>query len=317
MLPPRRAARPSRSALIAAVAATFALTVLAGCSASSDGSSSSLAESAPAVRGDRADSGAADSGAADSGAADSGVGDSAAAGSTDVTAASGTVIEEDRQIVTTGTAAITVDDPASAASDLVEIVEGAGGRIDARSEVAPSEQFGGSANLTVRIPADALTAAVASMRDLGDLRELTLSDDDVTSVARDLDARITALRTSVDRLVALVDSAASTKDLIALENAISDRQGQLESMEAERRSIADNVSFATVDVTLTAVTKAPAAAPTSFWTGLASGWGAFTGFLASALVALGVAVPWLGFLGVLGGAAWVVARTLRRRRASS
>ncbi|MDM4762087.1 DUF4349 domain-containing protein [Galbitalea sp. SE-J8] len=221
----------------------------------------------------------------------------------------------DRQVVTTGTATLTVDDPADAAADATRIVESAGGRVDARTVTAPTDGDPGGATLTVRIPSDRLTPTMDALEALGEVERVSLSDSDVTQTVQDLDARITAARTSVDRLLALLGAAGSTKDLIAIENALQQRQADLESMQAQQRYYADQVSMATVDISLVAVENAPVDAPSTFLDGLAGGWGAFVAFLAGALVVLGAALPWLAFLAVLAGVVLAVVRGRGRSRA--
>jgi uncharacterized small protein (DUF1192 family) len=223
------------------------------------------------------------------------------------------LIEADRSIVTTGTVTVTADDPIAAATEAVRIVEGAGGRVDARTENAPTENDNGSAVLTVRIPATSLNATLDELKALGDTEHVAINDVDVTAQTQDLDARIGALRASVDRLTALLTTATDTKVLIDLETAISERQGNLESMEAQRRSLADQVELTTIELSLISVTDAPLARPDTFWDGLLAGWAAFTGFVGFLLVALGVLVPWI----VLAGAAALVTLVvIRRRRAA-
>jgi len=229
-------------------------------------------------------------------------------------AASGVaIVEQDRSIVTTGSVTITADDPLSAATDAVRIVEGAGGRVDARTETAPTEHNQGAANLTLRVPSSSLTATLDKLKELGKTENVALNSVDVTTQAQDLDARISALRASVDRLTALLANATDTKVLIELETAISERQGNLESMEAQQRSLADQVSLSTIDLALISVTDAPVAQPDTFFSGLVAGWGAFTGFIGLLLVAFGVLLPWIVVGGIVAAAVMFV---LRRRRAA-
>jgi uncharacterized small protein (DUF1192 family) len=259
---------------------------LAGCSASS----SSSDEVAPAVRG-----------------SEPSVVEGAAAGDT-----AADLVAQDRSVVTSGTATITADDPLAAATEAVRIVEGAGGRVDARTESAPTDNDQGSANLTLRIPSSVLTATLDDLKALGKIGDVALTSVDVTTQSQDLEARISALRASVDRLTALLATATDTKVLIELESAISERQGNLESMEAQQRSLADQVSMSTIELALISVTDAPVAQPDTFWSGLAAGWGAFTGFVGFVLVAVGVLLPWIVAAGIATGAALMV---VRRRRA--
>jgi hypothetical protein len=220
---------------------------------------------------------------------------------------------DDRQVVTTGTATITATDPVSAAAQAVSIVEGAGGRVDAQKQKAPVDGNKGSASVTLRIPSTELTSVLDRIKKLGTVESVQLASDDVTRQTQDLDARITAQRASVDRLVALLAKATTTKDLIALENAVSDRQGNLESMEAEQRSLSDQVSLSTVTVAFVSVADAPVHHPDTFWSGLSTGWQSFVGFVAGTLVVVGVLIPWLVFLAVLAAVALVILRVRRRR----
>ena len=218
-----------------------------------------------------------------------------------------------RQIVTSGYMTITAEQPVEAAGTAVEIVERAGGRVDARQEYAPRDGDLGSATLTVRIPSARLTATLDDLRALGETDEVSLESTDVTVESQDLDARITALAASIDRLTGLVATAGTTKDLIELETAISSRQGELESLEAQRRGLRDQVSLSTVQLTLRSEAAAPLTqqVPGDFLSGLGAGWGAFVAFWSGLLVVTGVVLPWVVFLGI---AAVVVILIVRRRR---
>ncbi len=228
----------------------------------------------------------------------------------------GTSATADRQVIITGNVTITADDPIKASRDAVRIVETAGGRVDGRTEYAPTEYDQGSATLQLRIPADKLTATLEKLEELGRADEVSLSTSDVTVESQDLDARITALRASIERLNGLMAQATNIDDLITLESAISSRQGELESLEAQQRYLADQVSMSTISLYLRSDAEAPKSTPGDFWSGLATGWNAFVAFWAGLLVVLGVLLPWLITLAVIAALIiWIVRR--RRRRAAT
>jgi len=228
-------------------------------------------------------------------------------------ASEATLAEDSRSVVTTGSMTVTADDPIAAAADAVTIVEAAGGRVDARTENAPTENDNGSATLSLRIPSTSLTATLDELKTLGDTENVSVNAVDVTTQSQDLAARISALRASVDRLTALLATATDTEVLIELETAISERQGNLEAMEAQQRDLADQVALSSIELSLISPTDAPVTPPDSFWSGLLAGWTALTGFFGFVLVALGVLTPWLVLAGVLVVVALLV---LRRRRAT-
>lgn len=223
----------------------------------------------------------------------------------------------DRQVIVTGWVTVTVEDPLEAASEAIRIAESVGGRVDSRNEYAPSNGDKGSATLTLRLPAEGLTQTLDQIKALGEVREVSLNSSDVTMATQDLDARISALSAAIDRLEALLETATNTDDLIALETAITDRQAQLESLEAERRYYADQVALSTVTVNLQSVADAPVEEPVTFWDGLIAGWNAFVAFFAGLVVVLGVLLPWLVFAAIVTAVILLIVRARRKRKAAA
>ena len=221
--------------------------------------------------------------------------------------------DDGREVITTGSLYVTVEAPLEAAAEAARIAERAGGRVDGRREYAPTGGDTGGAELVLRIPSSELTEVVDELQQLGESEELVLSASDVTREVRDIDSRIGALSSSVDRLLALQGSAATVEELIALETAISDRQAQLESLQSQQRSYADQVSLSTLQLTLGSEQTAPVDEPDTFLSGLQAGWDAMLAFLGGTLVVLGVLLPWLVVLGVIVLIALLGLRRARRR----
>ena len=226
------------------------------------------------------------------------------------------VVDSDRSILTTGTVSITVEDPAQAAEEAAHTVEAAGGRVDGRTQQAATDSDGGRATLTVRIPSAAFTATLESLKRLGDVDRIDLRSADVTMEGKDLDARIIGLRTSVDRLLDLLQASDSTEDLLKVETVLSDRQTELERLESERAHLADQVALTTVSLELLSVGIAPPDTPDDFWAGLAAGFGGLVDAVVAFTIGLGFALPWIVFLGmlVLVLVLWLLARAALRRR---
>ncbi|SOE02947.1 protein of unknown function [Blastococcus haudaquaticus] len=224
--------------------------------------------------------------------------------------------DADRQVVTTATASLVVDDPADGAQQVSELVESVGGRVDERSEHAGSGENGSaSADLVVRVPSDELTVVLADLEGLGDVESVSVSRSDVTTTAVDLDARISALQSSVARLQALIDGATTTEDLLTAEGVLSERQQELESLQSQRALLADQVELSTLTVHLRPFGVAPAGGPDGFTDGLGTGWRALVSAVGTVVVVLGVLLPWLA-LGAVITAAVVLALRLVRRRAA-
>lgn len=206
----------------------------------------------------------------------------------------------DQALVITGTVTITADDPIAASEKATAIALAAGGRVDARTEYAPRDGDAGSATLTLRVPADAVEDVRDQLKQLGTVEETDFSSADVGTQQRDLDTRITTLRASIARYTSWLADADTTADLIQLEQAIAERQNELESLEAQQRALDDKVAMSTITLQLRSVALAPPPdGPDNFWEGLVVGWNGFVAFWGGVAVALGVGLPWLVVLGVV------------------
>ncbi|ROS76997.1 DUF4349 domain-containing protein [Cellulomonas sp. PhB143] len=278
-----------RRAGAALVGTLLAAALVTGCS-SSDSSDTSASSVADAGAGARAGS-AADEAADEDGSA-----------------------AQDRSIVTTGYVTVLADDPVGASDRVSQMVETAGGRVEARTryEPAPGEDAAASADLTVRVPADAVTGTVEALGKLGDVRDVSIDSTDVTSDVQDLDARILALSTSTQRLEELMAKAATTSDLLAAEKQLTSRQGDLESLEGQRKALGDQVAMSTLSISITEPDAQPELSPGGFLGGLSTGWDALLSFLNAAVVVVGVLLPWIVAVAVV--AAVVLAVRRRRRR---
>lgn len=186
---------------------------LTACASSSDDSGGGVAHQDV--------SGAEDGGVADGGAPDADAG--AAESAVDAAVQTGP-----REVVTTGSLTVVVADALAAVDDVVALVDGAGGRVDERSQQARTEHP--TAWLTVRVPADGIDAVIADLEQLGEVTDMSISAEDVTRQGQDLDARIGALQASTDRLLELMVEAEDTSTLLDVERALSDRQADLESL---------------------------------------------------------------------------------------
>lgn len=225
--------------------------------------------------------------------------------------------DDGQQVVQTAHVNMTAEDPVAAAREVVTLVTGLDGRVDARYERAASGAHDlGSATLTVRVPSKAMATLPDDLGEIGEVQDYLVETENVTNAAQDLDARITATELSVERMSALLARASSSSELIEAESALTERQANLERLRSERARLADRVALSTVDVEIWAPADAPQPLdddPPTFLDGLETGWDAFTATVRGVLVVLGVLLPWLVVAGLVTG---VVLAVRRRRRAT-
>ncbi|MGW8483762.1 DUF4349 domain-containing protein [Microbacterium sp. NPDC055903] len=244
-------------------------------------------------------------------AADSAIGAGPVAGGNAVATETDAV---DPAVVITGSIRVRVDDPVVAADAASTIVEQADGAISGRQEFVADEGGSSSAELTLRIPADRVDEVRDALRELGTILETSLVSTDVSAAQRDLTARISTLRASITRFTEWLGTASKTSDLIELESEIATRQSELEALEAEQRTLADQVSLSTITLLLTEEHSAPTTEPSDFGHALTLGWTGFLGFWTGLGLVLATALPWLVLLGAIAGTtAWLMRRRARRK----
>lgn len=221
----------------------------------------------------------------------------------------------DRSVVTTGTLRLAADDPVAVAGRITDLVDAAGGHVE-RSAEDPAERP--SADLVVRIPAAAFDRTLDAIERQGHVRDVSVRATDVTAQVTDYAVRIANLRTSIDRLRTLLAKATSSADLVQIESTLTDRQGSLEQLLAQQRSLADQVDLATLTISIVVPAAAPRTGPADFVGGLVAGTEALGRAAAATAVGLGLVLPWAAALGLLGGIVLAAVRVVRRRtRATS
>lgn len=201
-----------------------------------------------------------------------------------------------RDIVKTATITVTADEPLAAADRASALATEAGGRIDSRTEYGGSALDRARVSLTLRVPADKLDSVIGALKGLGTVESLDVQAEDVTSQRVDLEARIKALQTSVDRLLAIMRDARDPSALIEAESALSQRQADLDSLRAQRAALGEQISYSTVTVDLIApIAGGPAPQEYRGFLGqMERGWDALVDTGSNLLLLVGLLLPWVG-----------------------
>jgi Domain of unknown function (DUF4349) len=221
-----------------------------------------------------------------------------------------------RDVVKTASMTIRVANTSEAADKAAVVVEDADGRVDSRSEDAGSERGLARTSVVLRVPVAKLDGVVRELKTLGSVQSAETRSDDVTAQRVDLDARIKALQTSVDRLLAIMRDAKDPDALIKAEGALSQRQADLDSLRAQRDQLGDRIDYSTVDVTFVAEQiGGPSPQQYEGFTGqIERGWDALVSVLGNVVLLFGLLLPWLAALAVAAGVLYGVVRLARARR---
>lgn len=218
-----------------------------------------------------------------------------------------------REIVRTGYVAMRAEDVTGTAVTIRALVAKSGGLIS--SEDTQRSNDATYATITAQVPADRLDTFLRDVSALGTVDSLNVSAQDVTAQAVDLDARINALQTSIDRLTELLAQAQRVEDLLTIETQLSQRQAELDALRAQRQYLSEQVALSTVTVTVSPLTAITDVDAPGFLSGLQSGWSAFVSLVMVAVTALGFLLPFAVILLIVAiPAAFALVQHARRRR---
>jgi len=154
-------------------------------------------------------------------------------------------------IVRTAELGMTVQDFEKARSHLDEILARHRGYLGGLQISSPSNH-GRVLNGVLRIPVGQMDRALTELKNLGHVDSESQNGEEVTAQYVDLQARLANARHTEQRLTEVLQQrTGKLSDVLAVETEIARVRGEIESMEAERKSMATQVAFATLNVTLT------------------------------------------------------------------
>lgn len=129
-----------------------------------------------------------------------------------------------------------------------------------------------SANLTIRIPAEQLDGFVSQVKGLSNVVNYTETADDVTLTYVATESRIAALEAEEARLLELMGQAETMSDLLEIEERLTEVRSDLESLTSQLRVLSNQVSYATVSLSIDQVKVYTEVEEPSVWQRISSGF---------------------------------------------
>ena len=220
--------------------------------------------------------------------------------------------------VTTAVVGVQVDDPYPALDQIADYaVDAGGGEVDRQFQAATQHE-GAHGSITVKLPPTTMNAAIEHLSTYGDVQSVDLHREDISVGVTDLASRIRVAQLSADRTEQWLATATTREEAFELEKMFNQRLVELENLLSQQRADTHDTVLSTLTVEVYSPEAAPPPPPapepepeTGFIAGLTSGWDSFYAWGSDVLRALGVALPWLVFLGLLTLAAYYVTKPIR------
>lgn len=172
---------------------------------------------------------------------------------------------EAAQIVKTGALSLEVADIDQSTTLARAAVAGLGGSVSQSNRSGSGDYT--TASITFRVPSAKWDDTLSALHKLGSkiLSEETNSTD-VTSQVIDLDARLDNLKRTEAALQAIMNKAVLMADVLAVQNQLTQTQGQIEQLTAQRDHLTNQAAMSTLTVTFQLPSKTVTTLATQDWT---------------------------------------------------
>lgn len=225
-----------------------------------------------------------------------------------------------RSIISTGTVSLISGDVATTRREVQRIADAQGGAITEDDTETDGDGAAAYARLVIRVPVDNFSDAMAALEKAADLRASNRSSNDVTTEVIDTDVRVRAQQASLKRVEALLARANTIRDIVWIEQQLTQRQSELDSLKSQQAYLADQTSESTITVDIERTPEKQSDDTdddSGFLAGLGGGWDALKGFGTGLATVIGALLPFAVVFALVGMPVWLLGRRLTRRRRSA
>lgn len=152
-----------------------------------------------------------------------------------------------RQVIYTADLRMQVKDFANARNTIDKLITNSGGFLLSFTEDQSSNEMSGS--FKIKVPANGFNTFIDAIDKMPDKKlSKSINGEDVTEEYADLTARLKAKEVAEARLLAFMESAKTSKDLVAFSNELAQVQEDIERIKGRMRYIDQNVQYSTINI---------------------------------------------------------------------
>ncbi|MCU0516893.1 MAG: DUF4349 domain-containing protein [Oscillatoria sp. Prado101] len=150
-----------------------------------------------------------------------------------------------------------------------------------------------TASVQIRVPQNKLETTINALAKLGTVQYRSLTVEDVTSQLVDSDARLRNLRKSEEMVLKIMERSGSVGDVLKAANELSTIRESIERLDAQLKSLRNQVAYSTINLNLEAAISATAPAQQSLGLRMQETWGKATNSLSEFTFSLFAFILWL------------------------
>jgi hypothetical protein len=199
--------------------------------------------------------------------------------------------------------------------EITDLAEQNGGFVSNTYSYSDSEGNLTSGSITIRIPHNRYNSAIDRVKDMGTVKSISVTGQDITQEYVDLESRLRNYEAQQDILLDLMAQSKKVSDSLEVQNELSNVQEQIEIIKGRMNYLDDLVSFSTIEVYLYEPEPIKTTSDWGFVEALKRGLrGAVTVFNYIVMALIVTAPVWI-FIGIILIIVWQSIRARNRRRA--
>ena len=164
------------------------------------------------------------------------------------TSGAGALETADRQVISSASVAVEVEDVQAATAEVRLIAEGFGGFVEQLSSSGGPERQ--RATMTVRVPQDQFFSALERIELLGSVQSQNLGSEDVSEQFIDLEARLKSSLREEQSLLSLLERTDTVSEVLTIERELSRVRSDIERFQGQLNFLERRVDLATISVSL-------------------------------------------------------------------
>ncbi len=218
----------------------------------------------------------------------------------------GQVHPEERKVIQNAVLALSVSDVSQVIDRIMEIAE------ENRGYTVNSNLSRGHdwvrGEVSVKVPSPLMNTVVEAIADLGELRDKSISTQDVTEEYYDSQTRLSVLNKKEERLLDLMDQAKTIEEIIQIENELTRIRTDIEVLQGRIQYLNNATGYSSISVSLNQTSAAKVEVPAGVLGKAGQSFidstNALAEFLSSFFITLVALIPWAFLLLVVGWLLW-------------
>lgn len=154
----------------------------------------------------------------------------------------------ERSIIRRGEVAFRVERVKDASKEVLKIVKKHNGFVQSSSEMLTTNNP--TMSIEVRVPVDSFDALLTDIEQIGTLLSRSTNSEDVTMQVVDLEARLKSMRLEEQAYQRNLLQAKKIPDVLQVQQRLTEIRGQIESMQAQYKTLREQTAYSTVTITL-------------------------------------------------------------------